>query len=252
MALMLYGKHGRIGVELLESVFRDMGLRPGRARRSRSSKTRSRRCRRIIPSTSYLKLARDLQDDAASGGYLSARSCAQLHRRRVHRLRHLGGTGVSKAGFTRRRTTRRDLSGRPAGYFPAVNALPENKIWSVMERLQTLNGCHFFMACHPERPKSSYTIDFSTSAAFDYVPLLRMRCGVSGTKLSGRPGAYVSIRLNCRLSQQCRRPIARFARSSADLAAARNARRGQRGRPGDVTAASYFSRCGVWTSSRWR
>ena len=27
MALMLYGKHGRIGVELLESVFRDMGLR---------------------------------------------------------------------------------------------------------------------------------------------------------------------------------------------------------------------------------
>ena len=31
MALMLYAKYGRIGVELLESVFRDMGLRQDEA-----------------------------------------------------------------------------------------------------------------------------------------------------------------------------------------------------------------------------
>jgi cyclopropane fatty-acyl-phospholipid synthase-like methyltransferase len=36
-----------------------------------------------------------------------------------------------------------------------VNALPENKIGSVMEWLQSMNGRHFFMACHPARPKSS-------------------------------------------------------------------------------------------------
>jgi hypothetical protein len=47
----------------------------------------------------------------------------------------------------------RDLFASPSGFQPAVNALPENKIWSVMERVQTLNGCHFFMACRPERPK---------------------------------------------------------------------------------------------------
>jgi hypothetical protein len=29
------------------------------------------------------------------------------------------------------------------------NALPENTIWSVMERMRTLNGWHFFMACRP-------------------------------------------------------------------------------------------------------
>ena len=49
-----------------------------------------------------------------------------------------------------------------------------------MERLQTLNGCHFFMACRPERPKSNYEIDFSAPEALDYVPLMRMRCGVDG------------------------------------------------------------------------
>lgn len=49
-----------------------------------------------------------------------------------------------------------------------------------MERMQTLNGCHLFMACRPERLKSSYEIDFSAREALDYVPLTRMRCGVDG------------------------------------------------------------------------
>jgi hypothetical protein len=44
-----------------------------------------------------------------------------------------------------------------------------------MEGMQTLNGCHFFMACRPERLKSSYAIDFSAPEALDYVPLMRMR-----------------------------------------------------------------------------
>jgi hypothetical protein len=44
-----------------------------------------------------------------------------------------------------------------------------------MEGMQTLNGCHFFMACRPERLKSSYAIDFSAPEALDYVSLMRMR-----------------------------------------------------------------------------
>jgi hypothetical protein len=58
--------------------------------------------------------------------------------------------------------------------------LPESTIWSVVERVQTLNGCHLLMACRPEQPKSSYVIDFSAPEALDYVPLMRMRCGVDG------------------------------------------------------------------------
>src|SRR6202012_5133367 len=54
-----------------------------------------------------------------------------------------------------------DLFAAPSGFKPAVNALPENKIWSAMERVHTLNACHFFMACRSDRPKSSYVIDFS-------------------------------------------------------------------------------------------
>jgi hypothetical protein len=81
----------------------------------------------------------------------------------------------------------------PSGFQPAVNALPERKIWSVMERLQTLNGCHFFMACGPDRPLTSYTIDFATTAALDYVPMLRLRCEVSGDEAVWPSGR---VRLN--------------------------------------------------------
>jgi hypothetical protein len=39
------------------------------------------------------------------------------------------------------------------------------------------------MACRPERPKESYAIDFSTQNCLDYVPLMRMRCGLSGSEI---------------------------------------------------------------------
>lgn len=41
-----------------------------------------------------------------------------------------------------------------------MNTLPEVKAWSVMERLETLNATHLFMACRRDRPKEQYTIDF--------------------------------------------------------------------------------------------
>ena len=64
MALMLYAKHGRIGVELLESVFRDMGLRQDEAS-VQVVKDTIAALPEDHPVNSYLKRAGDLQDDAA-------------------------------------------------------------------------------------------------------------------------------------------------------------------------------------------
>jgi hypothetical protein len=79
-----------------------------------------------------------------------------------------------------------------SGLFPIVNALPETKLRSVMERINTMNACHFFMACSPDRPKGSYTIDFSTTESLDYVPLMRTRCGLSGAEIL-RPDWRVAL-----------------------------------------------------------
>jgi SAM-dependent methyltransferase len=190
MALMLYGKHGRIGVELLESVFRDMGL------------SQDERSVQIVKDTiaalppdhpvhGYIKRARDLKDDA---GLVDTFLHGRARNYTVDEcIDFVNSAGLEFQGwFHKTPYYPQNLAGQPGGYFAAVNTLPENKIWSVMERLQSMNGCHFFMACHPARPKSSYQIDFSASTALDYVPVFRYRCGLSGTDVVW-PGSRAAL-----------------------------------------------------------
>src|ERR1700728_3148436 len=57
-----------------------------------------------------------------------------------------------------------DLVSAVPGISPAVARLPEATLWSVMERIHATNACHYFMACHPDRPKGSYAVGFSGTA----------------------------------------------------------------------------------------
>jgi SAM-dependent methyltransferase len=182
IGVMLYAKYGRIGVELLESVFRDIGLGQDDASVQMVKETIS-----LIssdhPLRSYLKMAQDLlsSDAAMVDTFLHGRQrsytideCVDL----------VSSAGLVFQGLLLKAHYYPHDSFAPAnGLYPVVNALPEAKVWSVMERVQTLNACHFFMACRPERPKVSYAIDFSTEDSFDYVPLFRMRCGLSGSEI---------------------------------------------------------------------
>jgi hypothetical protein len=190
MALMLYGKHGRIGVELLETVFRDMGLSQDEAS-VQIVKDTIATLPEDHPVQSYLRRAGDLKDDAALVDTF-------LHGRARNYtvdecLEFVDSAGLVFQGWYHKTPYYpQDLAGQPATYYPAVNALPDNKIWSVMERLQTMNGCHMFMACHPERPKSGYQIDFSSATALDYVPVFRYRCGLAGGEIYW-PGSRVGL-----------------------------------------------------------
>ena len=71
-------------------------------------------------------------------------------------------------------------------FYAAVNALPEPKMWSVMDRIRSMKVAHGFLACRPERPKASYAIDFSTLDSLNYVPPMRMACGISNTEIFRR------------------------------------------------------------------
>lgn len=190
LGVMLYAKYGRIGVELLESVFRDLGLRQDEASVKIVKETIS-----VLPADhpiqSYLKIARDLQSDAALvDTFLHGRARSYTVEECLDLVASAGL--VFQGWFHKTPYYAHDLFAPASGFYPAVNVLPERKLWSVMERLQTLNGCHFFIACRPDRPKEGYTIDFSTVECLDYVPLLRTRCGVSGTDIFW-PGARMSL-----------------------------------------------------------
>jgi SAM-dependent methyltransferase len=191
LAVMLYAKYGRIGVEMLESVFRDMGLHQDDTSVQIVKETIS-----VLspdhPIHSYMKLARDLQssDAALVDTFLHGRQRSYTVEECVDLVTSAGL--VFQGWLLKAPYYPHDLFEPPSGVYPALNGLPEAKLWSVMERVQTLNACHFFMACRPERPKESYTIDFSTVDSLDYVPLMRMRCGLSGAEIF-RPDWSLSL-----------------------------------------------------------
>jgi SAM-dependent methyltransferase len=182
IGLTLYARYGRIGVEMLQSVFRDMGLRQDQASVEIVKKTIS-----LLPPghplQSYLKIeGAELQyDGAVVDTFLHGRDRSYTVDDCIDLVTSAGL--VFQGWFLKSPYYHHDLL-EPANEFaPAVNALPERELWSVMERVHQMAGCHFFMACCPDRPKESYVIDFSTDDCLDYVPEMRMRCGLSGTEI---------------------------------------------------------------------
>jgi SAM-dependent methyltransferase len=182
IGLTLYAKYGRVGVELLQSVFRDMGLDQDEASVQVVKETVS-----LLspdhPVQPYLTIegAELRYDGAVVDTFLHGRDrsysvddCIDL----------VTSAGLAFQGWLLNAPYYpHDLFAPGTEAYQAVNALPERKLWSVMERIHIFGGCHFFMACRADRPKESYIIDFSAADSLDYVPLFRMRCGLSGSEI---------------------------------------------------------------------
>ncbi|MBU6330596.1 MAG: methyltransferase domain-containing protein, partial [Acidobacteria bacterium] len=180
IGIMLYATYGRVGVEILQSVFRDLGLG-----RDPESIGIVRETLATLgpehPVMQYLEIAPDLRDD---GGLVDT----FLHGR--DRTYTVDGCIelVEEAGLVFQDWFLR------APYYPpttpqdtfhcAVAELPLRTQWSIMERIRTRNGCHFFLACRPERAPETYTIDFDSEQHSAYIPVFRHACGVDGTTLS--------------------------------------------------------------------
>ena len=115
-----------------------------------------------------------------------------LHRQRAPRFAASAGP-VFQGSCHQRPCYPNTLFAPPSGFQPAVKALPKNKIWSTIERLQTFNGCHFSVACRPERPKSLTRLTFRRPAtglcANDAL------CGAESptTMPSGRPAIHLTV-----------------------------------------------------------
>lgn len=183
VALMLYARYGRIGVEVMEGVFRDMGL----AQDDRSLAI-VRQALEDLPSEhpvrSYLSIAPDLRFDAGlvdtflhgrERSY-TVRECLDL----VAAADLVFQEWFFKAPYEPPRS--------PGDVFlSAVSALPDEARWSVMERINTRNACHFFLAHSVDRPGGPVRSEPTDSEGMRLVPRLRHRCGLDGVELV-RPG----------------------------------------------------------------
>ena len=188
IAIMLYARYGRIGVEILQSLFRDLSLKQDEAPLA-VVKEAIAALPQDHPVRRYLAVAPDLQFDAGLvDTFLHGRDrsytvddCLDL---------------VASAGLVFQEWFLKSSYEPPAsfsvGFHAAIAALPREKQWSVMERINTRNACHFFTACRADRPRKRYVIDCASHEALDYVPSLRYRCGLDGSQLS-RPGFMMSL-----------------------------------------------------------
>ncbi|MEI6240870.1 MAG: class I SAM-dependent methyltransferase [Planctomycetia bacterium] len=179
LALMLYARYGRIGVEMMQGVFRELGLRQSDASVLMVKEAISQ-LPQDHPVRSYLTLAPDLQFDAGLvDTFLHGRDrsytvddCLDL---------------VASSGLVFQEWFLKSAYYPPAGpgspFSAAVAALPERQQWSVMERINSRNACHFFTACRPDRATDTYVIDFTSPTSLDYVPVPRHRCGLDGAEL---------------------------------------------------------------------
>lgn len=180
IGIMLYATYGRLGVEMLQSVFRELGL--GRDERSiaivRETLATLGPEHPVMP---YLEIAPDLRYDAGLvDTFLHGRDrtytveeCLQL----VEDAGLVFQDWFLKAPYYPP-TTPQD------GFHASVAELPLRKQWSTMERIRPNNGCHFFTACQPERSPESYTIDFESDRFISFIPEFRHGCGLRGITLS--------------------------------------------------------------------
>lgn len=181
LAVMLYAKYGRIGVEMLESVFRDLKLSQDDA-----SVQLVKEAIAMLPADhpvrGYLKAARDLVSDGALvDTFLHPRARSYTV---AECLDLVAAAGLAfQSWFHKSPYYSHEMLTPASGFQSALGQLPEAELWSVMERLQPANATHFFLACRPERPREQYTIDFASPASFDYVPLLRTACLLSGDEI---------------------------------------------------------------------
>lgn len=190
LGVMLYAKYGRFGVEVLESVFRDLGLSQDEA-----SVQRVKEAIAVLPTDhpvrSYFARARDLMSDGALvDTFLHSRQRSYTV---AECLDLVSSAGLAFQGwFHKTPYYPHDLFGPINGFQSALHQLPDTELWSVMERLQTANATHFFIACRPERPAERYAIDFASDRCLGYVPLTRTACLLSGDEML-MPGAKLQL-----------------------------------------------------------
>lgn len=176
--IMLYARYGRIGVEIMQAVFRDMGLRQD-DESLQMVRTGLNWLDPTHPARTYMGIATDLWYDAGMvDTFLHGRDksftvqdCLDL----------VSGAGLVFQDWFLKTPVYPPVMVNPGNEFLAdISRLPEPKMWAVMERLRNQTGCHFFTACRPERAAASYRIDFSAPNAPDYIPLWRHQAGTAG------------------------------------------------------------------------
>jgi SAM-dependent methyltransferase len=171
IAIMVYGKYARTGVYMLQEMFRLMGLG-----QSEDDVATVRQTLASLPKRhlihDYASRTRDVKYDAGLvDTFLHRQDKAYTVADCLELTRQAGMCFMSWWDNILYYPDGQLVMGSP--FYSKVNAWPDESIWQFMELYNGTLGQHCFCVCRPDRPDSSYKIDFSSNAFMDYIPVLR-------------------------------------------------------------------------------
>jgi len=171
IAIMVYGKYGRTGVYMVQEMARLMGLGQSENDVATVQQILASLPKRH-PVHDYTSRTRDVKYDAGLvDTFLHRQDKAYTVAECQELVRDAGMRFMSWWDNILYYPEGQLVTSSP--FYSKVNALPDESIWRFMELYNGTLGQHCFCVCHPDRPASSYKIDFSTNAFMDYVPVLR-------------------------------------------------------------------------------
>jgi len=245
IAVFLYGRHGRVGLEILQSLFRDIGLGQDEA-----SLAVVKRTLEALPAHHPLRPETLLPDARFDAGLVDLFLNPRERSYTVEDcLRFVSEAGLVFQGWVEN-----------AYYFPdgwldadhplfaALGRLPAPAIWAAID-LYLCNRGHFFVACRPDRPPEQYRIDPASAEALRYVPVRRAHTIVA--EADKTPGAVARLQrrgVQTMVSDAQARLLDAVdgRRSLAEIVSAAMAQ----GLPGSPSEAEGFAR--EYFASLWR
>jgi SAM-dependent methyltransferase len=188
--IMVYGKYGRLGVTVLQELFRVMGLEQDAAGVQVVRDTLAG-LPPAHPVQNFRRLAAQelANDEGLVDTFLPARdrtfTCAEC----VDLVQEAGLVfqGWKENGLYHLET-RLAPNDRLA---PHLRALGERQLWQAVEMLDASIGSHWFHACRVDRDKATYKIAFDEDAFLDYIPVPRVSHTVAADRLRRQP-AYIA------------------------------------------------------------
>jgi len=244
IAVYLYGRYGRVGLEILQSLFRRIGLAQDDASLAVIKQTLGA----LAPEhpMRVINVGADRDFDAGLVDlFLNARERSYTVE---DCLRFVEDAGLVFQGWVENAYYHPDgCLRRDHPLFAALANLPEREMWAATD-LFHCNPGHFFVACRPDRPPEQYRIDFAGPRALAYVPVRRAGVFVRQPDGQGGPARLTRQGLETVISPSQARLLNEVdgRRSIQNILAA--ARSG--GLPGSADEAEQFAR--EYFRSLWR
>lgn len=186
-ALMLYAKKGRVGIEMLQQMFRGLGLGRDPASLAIVRET----LQRLPPKHPARALYEGSQEMTFDGGLVDLFLNARERSYSVPELLELlNQAGLQFQSWLDNSHYYPELwFETPTQLYQRISGLPEPEVWAAMElALATEIDRHFFIACRADRPAERFRPDFASPSFLDAVPMWANDWAPG--ERDGRPGLF--------------------------------------------------------------